>query len=66
MLNLKGIPSSDIVWVTRYDSKGDPVYVLTSKAARDTYFLYRVENGKYVKVGQGKSPPELLAKQRFA
>ena len=61
-MGIKGIPSSDIVWVTRYDSKGSPMYSITSKAARDTYYLYKIENGKSVKVGQGKSPPELLAK----
>lgn len=38
-------------------------YIMTSKEARDYYFLYEVVDGKFKKLGRAKSPKEL--EERF-
>lgn len=56
-------PKGEIVWVSYYNTDGEPVYVLTSKPARDYYFLYEVlPDGKLNKLGKAKTPPELEKK----
>ena len=57
------IPKGETVWVNYRNSKGDTVCILTSKEARDFYFLYEVlPDGKLNKLGKAKTPPELEAK----
>ncbi len=56
-----GIPSTERVWVTLRASNGE-IFYITSKEARDFYFLYKEENGKAVKLGKAKSPFELEEK----
>ena len=53
-----GIPSTEIVWVTITDDLGDE-YVITSKSDRNTYYLYRLEKDKAVKLGKNENPLEL-------
>jgi hypothetical protein len=53
-----GIPSAEIVWVTITDDLGDE-YVITSKATRDMYYIYRLEKDKAVKLGKNENPLEL-------
>ena len=53
-----GIPSTETVWVTITDNLGDE-YVITSKSDRNTYYLYRLENNKAVKLGKNENPLEL-------
>ena len=53
-----GIPSTEIVWVTITDDLGDE-YVITSKSDRNTYYLYRIENDKVIKLGKNENPLEL-------
>ena len=36
------IPKSQILWVTEYDEKHRPAYIITSDAIRSKYFLYSV------------------------
>ena len=50
------VPPSQILWLTKCDSKGNPLWALTSDAARMKYYLYRIEGEKAVKVKVGKSP----------
>lgn len=53
-----GIPSAEIVWLTITDDLGDE-YVITSKATRDMYYIYRLEKDKAVKLGKNENPLEL-------
>jgi len=56
-------PKGETVWVSYCNSSGKVMFVLTSKPARDFYFLYKVlENGSLEKLGKAKSPPELEEK----
>jgi hypothetical protein len=51
--------NGEIVWVT-YLYNGKPIYIITSTKLRDEYYLYKVENGKYVKTKyKNKDPTEL-------
>ncbi len=56
-----GIPSSETIWLTRTTLQGDTYYI-TSKENRDTYFLYKLENGKATKVAKAPSPSILEEK----
>ena len=52
---MTGIPSTETIWVTELSASG-VTYVVTSKAVRDKYFLYREEDGKAVKIASAKNP----------
>lgn len=54
------LPKTERVWVTYFDADSNPRFIITSKAARDQYFLYRIEeDGKLKKLGKSASPEEL-------
>lgn len=55
-------PRGEIVWTGYYDRKHELLFVVTSKPARDYYFLYGVENGELKKLGRAKTPAELEAR----
>lgn len=56
-------PKGEIAWVGYYNADGEPVCILTSKPARDYYFLYEVlQDGRLNKLGKAKTPPELEKK----
>lgn len=56
-------PKGEIVWATYYNKDGVPAYLITSKPARDFYFLYGVsDDGTVNKLGKSKSPVELAEK----
>lgn len=56
-------PKGEIVWVNYANRRGEIIYILTSKASRDHYYLYEVlEDGKLKKLGKAKEPPELEKK----
>lgn len=42
--------------------QGETIYIITSKEARDWYYLYDLADGKFTKRGKAKEPPELLEK----
>lgn len=47
-------PKGEIVWVGHYDKAGNLRYIITSKPARDYYFIYELKDGKFVKLGKNK------------
>lgn len=56
-------PKGETVWVSYRTSKGETTHILTSKPARDFYFLYEVlPDGKLNKLGKAKTPTELERK----
>lgn len=52
------IPNNETIWVEITDDLGDE-YVITSKSDRGVYYIYRLENGKAVKLGSGENPLKL-------
>ena len=52
-------PKGEHVWVSYYDTSHKLVFIITSKEARDYYFLYELVDGKFKKLGRAKSPTEL-------
>ena len=53
-------PKNETSWVLRSDSKGNPRFLITSKAARDWYFMYEVQgDGTLKKLGKARTPTEL-------
>ena len=56
------IPNGEIGWVGYYAPHDNLLFVITSKESREWYFLYEVQNGRLVKVGRAKEPPELIEK----
>ena len=57
-------PRGEIVWIGYYNKDHKLLFVITSKPARDYYFLYGVENGELKKLGRAKTPIELEAKYK--
>ena len=55
-------PASETVWVRYANSKGETICIITSKETRDWYYLYDLVDGKFVKRGKAKEPPELVEK----
>lgn len=53
-------PRGERVWTTWHSSDGSVTHVITSKDARDYYYIYSVgSDGSLTKLGKAKSPPEL-------
>ena len=55
-------PSGETVWVRYANRNGDTICIITSKEARDWYYLYDLEDGEFVKRGKAKEPTELVEK----
>lgn len=55
-------PKGEIVWVTYLNCDGRPRFIITSRPARDFYYLYEADNGTFQKLGKSKSPLELEQK----
>ena len=55
-------PKDEIRWVGYHDIEGELRYLMTSKSTRDVYFLYELQDGKFVKLGKAKSPKDLEEK----
>lgn len=52
------IPKGEIAW-ERIQTKSGSVYLVTSKPARDFYYLYLVDDGKLKKIGKAATPAGL-------
>lgn len=57
-----GIPKSETIWVTSRTERGDIFYTTAKTNDRGMYFIYKLENGKAVKLGKSKSPTALAEK----
>ena len=55
-------PKGERVWVGYYTEKHELMFIMTSKEARDYYFLYELVDGKFKKLGKARSPKELEEK----
>ena len=56
-------PKGERVWAGYYNRAHELLFIMTSKATRDYYFLYELIDGKFKKLGRAKSPKEL--EERF-
>ena len=56
------LPRGETVWVDYRNENGKTMFILTSKEARDCYFLYELKGDSYIKLGKAKEPPELERK----
>lgn len=55
-------PRGEIGWVGYYGPGEVLRFMITSKESREWYYLYEVKDGKLVKLGRAKEPPELIEK----
>lgn len=56
------IPKNERAWVLYLDSDHNPKFVVTSKESRDSYFLYRILDGKLERLGKAATPDVLEKK----
>lgn len=63
MLHVKfKCPKNEIRWTTYNNVNHDIIFIMTSKASRDIYYLYEFVDNEFKKVGKGKTPLELEEK----
>ena len=55
-------PKGERVWVGYYTEKRELKFIITSKEARDIYFLYEFTDGSFKRLGKSRSPKELESK----
>lgn len=55
-------PKGETVWERIYSSSHELRYIVTSKPARDFYFLYELTPAGFKKLGKAVSPADLKAK----
>lgn len=53
-------PRGERCWAGYYNAAGKALFAITSKEARDAYFLYDLRGDAPQKVGKAKEPPELI------
>lgn len=58
---INGIPKNEIVWVKHLS--GNEIYYITSKATRECYYIYKIENNRAVKLEQSKLP--LILEEKY-
>ena len=56
------LPKGEQAWVSYRSADGGIMFVVTSKAARDSYTLYEVSDGSLNKLGKSANPEELAEK----
>ena len=56
---VNGIPKIEKVWVKRTTEDGSVYYTTSKVNDRSYYYLYKLIDGKAVKLGKSKSPTEL-------
>lgn len=59
MKRLKELPKDEILWVTYRGRDGTEEYKTTSTQMRDRYYLYKVVDSGFEKLGSAASPKEL-------
>lgn len=55
-------PRGEIVWASYYNADGALRFLITSKPDRESYFLFKVDDGKLTKLGKSKTPAQLIEK----
>lgn len=56
------IQANEVRWVKYLNDKNEVQYIITSKLSREVYYLYKVSDGNYEKLGKASSPRDLEEK----
>ena len=56
---MRKLSNGERVWTAYLDKKGQIRYIVTSKMARDYYYLYECAENGLNKLGRAQSPKEL-------
>ena len=56
---VKGIPNSETIWVQTTAADGTIYYTTAKTNNREYYFLYKLVDGKAVKLGKARNPKDL-------
>lgn len=54
------IPKNQVLWVTYYDGKGNPIKAIASDPARIKWTLYKIDGNRSEKYKTGKSPIDFV------
>lgn len=58
-MEVKGIPKSETIWVQTRAADGTIYYTTAKTNNREFYFLYKMVDGKAVKLGKARNPKDL-------
>ena len=61
-IQINGIPKSEDIWLTQRSVNGGTYYITAKRDRRDMYFIYKMVDGKAVKLGKHQNPTELTAR----
>lgn len=53
-------PKGETVWVTYHNTSEEIKFIITSKPARDAYFLYELIDNEFKKLGKAQTPTKLV------
>ena len=59
---VSGIPKAEKIWANLISDSKENYYITSKENDRSMYFIYKLVNGKAVKLGKGKDPKELETK----
>ena len=59
---VRGIPNSETIWVQTKATDGTIYYTTAKTNNREFYFLYKMVEGKAVKLGKARNPKDLEEK----
>lgn len=56
---IQGIPATETIWVQTTAADGTVYYTTAKTNNREFYFLYKMVDGKAVKLGKARNPKDL-------
>lgn len=54
------VPKSQKLWLTQYDGRDNPIWIITSDAGRMRYYLYKVDGSRLEKVKTAETPADFF------
>ena len=57
-----GIPKTEKVWTHIFTAGNDEYFITSRDSSREFYYIYKLSEGKAVKLGKSPSPSELEEK----
>ncbi len=61
-VKIQGIPVTETIWVQTKTTDGTIYYTTAKTNNREYYFLYKMVDGKAVKLGKARNPKDLEEK----
>lgn len=62
MKMVNGIPKSEKIWTHIFTNRDEEYFITSRENSRECYFIYKLSEGKAVKLGKSPSPSELEEK----